>query len=294
MTTATATRTVAKGVGLGLGLLTCSVNMFSAVQPRPSSNVMVCTHGHDPVKVRSPKICPECGEVDQATLGRARPVDGGLVMLTDEDLAAAKAPAEETKRRPVPDFADNLPGHPFYEDIRWMAETGLAEGATVGDRVFYYPSSAVSRQAMAAFLYRYAESEWEPAPGTQTFSDVGPNHPFYTEIEWMAEEGLADGYDDGTFGSTRPVSRQAMAAFLYRSAGEPTVSGGAGFSDVSANHQFQTAIAWLDQSRIGRGYEDGTFRPVTAISRQAIAAFLHRYDDFISRAAVVTQDDTTS
>jgi len=99
-TTAPAVRTVAKGVGLNLGLLTASVNMTSAVNSKAgSSNVMICQHEHEAMKVRSPKMCPKCGEVDQTSLGRARQVDGGLVVLTEDDLIAAKAPTEETKKR---------------------------------------------------------------------------------------------------------------------------------------------------------------------------------------------------
>ncbi|OWY63182.1 hypothetical protein B7486_54470 [cyanobacterium TDX16] len=49
-----------------------------------------------------------------------------------------------------------------------------------------------------------------------TFSDVGPNHPFRDEIGWLTDQGIANGYPDGTFRGGDPVTRQAMAAFLAR------------------------------------------------------------------------------
>lgn len=49
-----------------------------------------------------------------------------------------------------------------------------------------------------------------------SFSDVPVNHPFYDEIEWVAEAGIAQGYDDGTYRPGEPVTRQAMAAFMQR------------------------------------------------------------------------------
>jgi hypothetical protein len=51
----------------------------------------------------------------------------------------------------------------------------------------------------------------------QSFSDVGPNHPFRADIDRMVEAGVTTGYDDGTFRPGAPVSRQAMSAFLGRS-----------------------------------------------------------------------------
>jgi len=137
---------------------------------------------------------------------------------------------------------------------------------------------------MAAFMYRYAGADWVPAPGTQSFSDVAPTDEFYVQVEWMYAEGLAGGYEDGSFGPTRPVSRQAMAAFLHRSAGSPQVVVGSSFTDVPAGHEFAQAIGWMRETRIAEGYSDGSFGASLAISRQAMAAFLHRFDDVVAPA----------
>jgi len=48
------------------------------------------------------------------------------------------------------------------------------------------------------------------------FSDVPNNSPFHDEIDWMADNGITEGYDDDTFKPTNPVSRQAFSAFLQR------------------------------------------------------------------------------
>jgi hypothetical protein len=49
-----------------------------------------------------------------------------------------------------------------------------------------------------------------------SFTDVGPTHPFRTQIQWMADQGIAGGYPDGTYRGGEPVTRQAMAAFISR------------------------------------------------------------------------------
>lgn len=114
----------------------------------------------------------------------------------------------------------------------------------------------------------------------QTFCDVFPTHDFFDEIEWVAAEGIASGYPDGDFKPTAAVSRQAMAAFMYRLAGgSGPAPGTPTFSDVGTGHAFFTEIEWLVDREVVSGYEDGTFRPLTSVSRQAMAAFLYRLAD---------------
>jgi hypothetical protein len=113
------------------------------------------------------------------------------------------------------------------------------------------------------------------ARGAQ-FADVPASHPFLAEIAWLAGTAVTQGYDDGTFRPAAPVSRQGMAAFLHRLAGAPAVDSAPSFADVPANHPFREAIGWLAASGVTTGYGDGTFRPAAPVSRQAMAAFLHR------------------
>jgi hypothetical protein len=76
--------------------------------------------------------------------------------------------------------------------------------------------------AARAFCYRFA-GEPPFTPTAQTFSDVSPSHPFYDEIEWMAEEGISEGYQPGpTYRPGAAVTRQAMSAFLHRLSELPT------------------------------------------------------------------------
>jgi hypothetical protein len=71
---------------------------------------------------------------------------------------------------------------------------------------------------MAAFLYGFLDGASDPTPPNPGFSDVSTGNPFFTEIAWLVDAEIADGYSDGTFRPSTAISRQAMAAFLYRSA----------------------------------------------------------------------------
>lgn len=175
---------------------------------------------------------------------------------------------------PFPD----VPGtHPFAEEIFWLSSRGVTGGYDDGT---FRPSATVSRQAMAAFLYRFSGESFT-APAAPSFSDVPTSHPFFLEIEWLASTGVTEGYDDGTFRPGAGISRQAMAAFLYRFADEPgfTSPVTATFPDVPTSHRFYHEIEWLAATTVTGGYDDGTFRPTTSISRQAMAAFLYRFSN---------------
>jgi virginiamycin B lyase len=117
------------------------------------------------------------------------------------------------------------------------------------------------------------------SPGT--YSDVGPTHPFRAEICWMGVEGISNGYDDGTYRPSAPVTRQAMSAFMYRLAGEPAFTSPASptFSDVGAAHTFYDEIEWMADEGISTGYPGSpkpSYRPSDAVTRQAMSAFIYR------------------
>ena len=176
------------------------------------------------------------------------------------------------------DFRDVGPSVPFHEDIAWMNWWGVTTGYTDGT---YRPYTKVSRGQMAAFLYRfYFDDPISCAAGARVFSDIPRTHPFCGEIEWLASTGITTGYTDGTYRPFTTVSRQHMAAFLYRAVGpdeQATCTGSArDFSDVPTSHPFCGEIEWLASTGITTGYTDGTFRPLTHINRGQMSAFLFR------------------
>ena len=99
------------------------------------------------------------------------------------------------------------------KQITWLAATGITTGYPDGT---FQPGSPVNRDAMAAFLYRFAGSPAFTPPSTSPFTDVPTTYPFYKQITWLASTGITTGYPDGTFQPGSPVNRDAMAAFLYR------------------------------------------------------------------------------
>lgn len=175
-------------------------------------------------------------------------------------------------------FSDVPPNRAFAEEIAWLASSGITNGYSDGT---FRPLGTVNRDAMAAFLYRFAGEPRFTPPDVSPFMDVTPSTPFYKEITWLESTGITGGFNDGTFRPLGKVNRDAMAAFLYRFAGEPaftppTVSP---FSDVRPSTPFYMEITWLSSTGVTGGYSNGTFRALSSVNRDAMAAFLFRFDE---------------
>jgi hypothetical protein len=170
-------------------------------------------------------------------------------------------------------FSDVATSHAFCPEIRWMYENGVSTG--FGDGT-YRPSANVARQAMSAFMARLDGAALSPC-ATAPFTDVPTTHPFCREIQWMKEEGISTGFGDGTYRPLVSVTRQAMSAFMARLAGAalpPCTS--PPFSDVPVSHPFCEEIQWMRDSGVSTGFADGTYRPGTDVTRQAMSAFMSR------------------
>ncbi|MFF1252744.1 DUF1524 domain-containing protein [Pseudarthrobacter sp. NPDC058329] len=173
---------------------------------------------------------------------------------------------------------------------RWQLSIDAAEHAAL--------TSTMSDACGAAAVTLPAVAITAPAPGPISFSDVDVRNQFHTEISWLAAQGISTGWvePDGarTYRPLSPVNRDAMAAFLYRLAGKPEFSPPAvsPFADVNSSTQFYKEITWLAAKNISTGWlePDGrkTFRPLEPVNRDAMAAFLYRYDNYPSFQAPTT------
>jgi hypothetical protein len=120
----------------------------------------------------------------------------------------------------VSPFTDVSTSNQFYREISWLADQGISTGWSTPSGREYRPLQSITRDAMAAFLYRFAGSPSYAPTGSSPFTDVGVSTAFATEIRWLAAQGISTGWNLG-YGCLeyRPyaaVARDAMAAFMYR------------------------------------------------------------------------------
>ncbi|WP_458838228.1 S-layer homology domain-containing protein [Leucobacter sp. HY1910] len=118
-------------------------------------------------------------------------------------------------------FTDVTPKHKFYKQIMWAYENKVTTGTKQldGSRKFL-PGDRITREAMAAFMYRQYKAEISTKPGAKKLVDVPKGHKFYNEITWMSSNGITTGVKQANgslaFEPKDRTSREATAAFLHR------------------------------------------------------------------------------
>ena len=178
---------------------------------------------------------------------------------------------------PLP-FTDVTEGDWFYDAVRCAYETGLMDG--VGDNLFA-PNSETTRAQLVTILYRLAG---QPEPGGDSgFSDVETGIWYTDAVAWAAENGIVNGVSDTEFAPGDDITREQLAAILYRYAAYQgyDVSQRAdlsGFGDASSIRGYaQEALSWAHAQGLVLGFEDGSLRPQGTASRAQIAAVLMRF-----------------
>lgn len=111
------------------------------------------------------------------------------------------------------------------------------------------------------------------------FADV-QNNAWYSEaIAYVYNKGMMNGTDAGKFEPNATTTRAMLVTMLHRLENEPAAAA-AKFSDVASGQWFSKAVAWAAANGVVNGYENGTFAPNAAITREQLAAILYRFAQF--------------
>jgi hypothetical protein len=192
-------------------------------------------------------------------------------LLTALGMGSASA---ETTCHPYPDVTA---ANPACANIAWLKGQAITK-PTDG---LYHPRSSVTRGSMTAFLFRLVNpGKSQPACSNRPFPDVATTSTFCGYITWAKKTHIAFGYSNGTYGPANPVTRGAMAAYLFRIAnpghGAKTCTSKP-FADVGITDTFCGVITWMRDNGITYGVGDGTdYGTADLVTRQAMASFLHR------------------
>ena len=122
---------------------------------------------------------------------------------------------------------------------------------------------------------------------TLPFTDVRAGDWFYDPVCYVYSQGLMTGTSATTFEPNTSLSRAMLVAVLHRLEGSPAASAG-DFTDVADGDWYAQAVNWAASVGVVNGFDDGTFQPNAAITREQMAAILRNY------AAYKGLDVTTS
>ena len=197
--------------------------------------------------------------------------------ITPGTPSAPVTPAKPAAPVGLP-FADVSGSDWFYNDVRYVYEKGIMDG-TGADR--FSPNAPLTRAMIVTILYRMAGSP--SVSGSSDFTDVAASKWFAKAVAWAAANGIVNGYGDSLFGPNDPVTREQLAAILYRYA----VYGGmtavtleenlGSFADTAQLSAYAIqAMNWA----VGQGLINGSgsnLVPKAQATRAQVAAIIHRY-----------------
>lgn len=140
------------------------------------------------------------------------------------DMAAflyrlAGSPAYEPAAADKARFSDVDGSTPHYEEVLWLASTGISKGWDNGDgTASFRPYEDIARVDMAAFLHRLADRMGAPDPAgaAKSFRDVPSSMPHASDVAWLSSAGITTGFPDGSFKPYDSIKRCDMAAMLHR------------------------------------------------------------------------------
>ena len=114
------------------------------------------------------------------------------------------------------------------------------------------------------------------------FVDVREADWFFGAVNFVFENGFFTGTSANTFSPASPMSRAMFVTVLHRLAGLPQAQGG-GFADVQdSSSWYYNAVMWANASGIVTGVGEGRFNPHSPVTREQMAAIMHRYAGFMN------------
>ena len=216
------------------------------------------------------------------------PTTGTVGVPSVRDVPAAGAEAAKTafsacagsRACPIHPFEDASSAAWYHDGVHYCLDEGLMTGVGGGR---FAPDGGMTRAMLVAVLYRL---EGEPdADGGAAFTDVAADAWYAGAVGWASSEGIVDGYGDGRFGPDDALTREQLAAILYRYARYRGLAAAADealtrYADAAQIAGYAvSALRWA----CGSGLVDGMVQngravllPASAVTRAQTAAILQR------------------
>ena len=166
--------------------------------------------------------------------------------------------------------------------VDFMYGNGLVNGISTKNPNVFGPGQNMTRAMLVTILYR-AAGEPSVAGITNKFTDNKQNQYYYEPVLWASSKGIVNGATATTFDPDGKITREQIAAILYRYAGSPAASSSAlnGFTDQSAVSSYAvTAMQWAVGNGIITGVSTNDRTTLSAknnATRAQVSVMLHRF-----------------
>ena len=189
-----------------------------------------------------------------------------------EAVPVSGCPKDETC--PVSKFSDCDAKAWYHDGVHYALDNGIMNGT--GEATFA-PGESTTRAMIVTMLWRM---EGEPEASASGFNDLEKDSWYEKAVNWAAAEKIVTGYDEKTFGPNDKITREQLAAILFRYSGaEPggSAMGLAGFEDADQISGWaKEPLLWAVTAGIINGRTESTLVPQGNATRAEVATMLMR------------------
>ena len=173
----------------------------------------------------------------------------------------------------VSGFGDVPQNSWFADAVKYVSENKLMNGTST---TAFSPNGNMSRAMLATVLYRMSG---ETAEAGSSFGDVSSSAYYAAAVSWASSKGIVNGTGADAFSPNASITREQLAAMLYRYAGEPSVSADlSAYTDtVDISPYASKAVEWCVAKGILSGKSATRLAPQDTATRAECAAMLQRF-----------------
>ena len=204
--------------------------------------------------------------------------------MPEDDVEIEVSFAAIADEAPKADFADVAADAWYADAVQYVFENGMMGGTS---ETTFSPNLTTTRGMIVTILYRL---ENEPAvTGTTAFTDVAADQYYADAVAWAAQNGIVAGIDATTFAPNKAITREQMAAILYRYAQFKgyDVSAKTDLSVYTDAAQIGTyavdAMAWANGAELITGTSTTTLTPAGQATRAQVATILMRFCENVAK-----------
>ena len=178
----------------------------------------------------------------------------------------------------VPDisFVDVKSTNWFFDAVKYVYDKGLMQGTSA---TTFAPNATTTRGMIVTILHRL---EGTPSAAVSAFTDVSRDAWYAAAVDWAAANGIVNGTSATTFAPNDPITREQMAAILYRYAafkGYDTtkLADLATYRDAASVSAYaKDAMVWANAAGLISGVTPDTLAPTGSATRAQVATILMR------------------
>ena len=205
-----------------------------------------------------------------------------FTMPSSKVTISATFVAEGSQGTQMP-FTDVASGEWYYEAVQYVYDNELMNGMSA---TTFEPNSTTTRGMIVTMLYRL---ENEPTAASAGFTDVAAGQWYTDAVNWAAANNIVNGYGDSQFGPTDTITREQMAAILYRYAQykgyDVTASADlSAYTDAASVSSYAvSAMQWAVGEGLINGVTNTTLVPGGSATRAQVAAILMRFCENVAK-----------